>query len=83
MGGKHEIYAVHSFLSRIEMKGENEVAFHYTYGVVRVIGRHLKTIYQQAKQRTIGVIRPSDPDDLCRAEIEVTLVVFEDDKVDI
>jgi hypothetical protein len=83
LGGKHEIFAVHSFLSRIEMKGENEIAFHYTYGVVHVIGHHLKDIYQQAKQYTIGVIRPSDLDDPCRAEIEVTRIVFEDAKADI
>ena len=81
LGANHEIFAAHSFLSRIEMKDENEVVFHYTYGVVRVSGRHLKTIYEQAKQYTIGVVRPSDPDDLCRAEIEVTRIVFEDAKI--
>src|SRR5580658_8537659 len=78
--GRREIFALHSFLSRIEMKNENEIWFHYTYGVVRVIGRHIEEIYRLAKQHSIGVFRRSEPDDPCRAKIEVTQIVFEDAK---
>ena len=72
--------ALHSFLSYIEMKGEEEISFHYTYGVVRVIGRNLETIHDLVKQHHIGIIRPSDPNDPCRDEVEVTQIIFEDAK---
>jgi hypothetical protein len=78
LGGKKRLFALHSFLSHIEMKGEEEISFYYTYGVVRVIGRHLEKIYQLAKEHHIGVIRPSELNDPCRNEIEVTQIVFED-----
>lgn len=78
LGRKKRLLAFHSFLSHIEMKGEEEISFHYTYGVVRVIGRHLEKIYQLAKEHHIGIIRPSEANDPCRAEIEVTQIFFED-----
>jgi hypothetical protein len=80
LGGKKRLLALHSFLSHIEMKGEEEISFHFTYGVVRVIGRHLETIYGLVKQHHIGVIRPSELNDPCRSEVEVTQIVFEDAK---
>jgi hypothetical protein len=80
LGGKKRLLALHSFLSHIEMKGEEEISFHYTYGVVRVIGRHLEKIYQLAKEQHIGVIRPSELNDPCRNEVEVKQIVFEDAK---
>jgi len=83
LGGKNELFALHSFLSHIEMKGEEEISFHYTYGMVRVTGHHLKTIYQLVKEQKIGVIRSSDPDDPCRVEIEVSKIVFEDAKANL
>jgi hypothetical protein len=78
LGGRKQLLALHSFLSHIEMKGEEEISFHYTYGVVRVIGRHLETIYELVKQHHIGVIRPSELNDPCRNEVEVTQIIFED-----
>jgi hypothetical protein len=80
LGGKKRLLALHSFLSHIEMKGEEEISFHYTYGVVRVIGRHLENVYHLVKQHHIGVIRPSELNDPCRSEVEVTEIVFEDAK---
>ena len=74
------MFALHSFLMRIEMKSENEIWFHYTYGVVRVIGRKLGLIYTLTVSRVLGGVRPTDPDDPCRDEIEVTQIVFEDAK---
>ena len=74
------MFAHHSFLMRIEMKNENEICFHYTYGVVRVIGRKLEMIYNLALPRVLGGVRLTDPDDPCRDEIEVTQIVFEDAK---
>ena len=72
------MFAHHSFLMRIEMRSENEICFYYTYGAVRVIGRKLEMIYNLALPRVLGSVRPTDPDDPCRDEIEVTQIVFED-----
>ena len=74
------MFAHHSFLMRIEMKNENEICFYYSYGVVRVTGRKLEMIYNLAVPRILGGVRLTDPDDPCRAEIEVREIVFEDAK---
>jgi hypothetical protein len=76
--GKNEIFAPHSFLARIELKDGDEIAFHYTYGVVRVIGRKLDDIFGQIKGQSIGILRRSDPDDPCREEIEIREIIFEE-----
>ena len=76
------MFAHHSFLMRIEMKNENEIWFHYTYGVVRVIGRKLELIYSLTISRVLGGVRPTDSDDPCRAEIEVREIVFESMKAE-
>jgi hypothetical protein len=78
VGKSNEIFLLHSFLSRIELKGENEILFHYTYGIVRVTGSHLEHLYRMMKQHVVGGIQPSAPDDPCRAEMEVREIVFED-----
>jgi hypothetical protein len=78
VGKSNEIFLLHSFLSQIELKSENEIAFHYTYGIVRVTGSHLEHLYKMVKQHVIGGIRPSAPDDPCRAEMEVRKIVFEE-----
>jgi len=72
------MFALHSFLMRIEMKSENEIWFHYTYGIVRVSGRKLELIYTLAVPHVLGGVRPTDPDDPCRNEIEVREIVFDD-----
>jgi len=71
------MFALHSFLMRIEMMSENEICFHYTYGAVRVIGRKLELIYTLAVPHVLGGVRPTAPEDPCRAEIEVREIVFE------
>ncbi|MCE0521372.1 MAG: hypothetical protein LV480_00485 [Methylacidiphilales bacterium] len=81
VGKSEEIFLLHSFLSRIELKSENEILFHYTYGIVRVTGSHLEHLYRMVKQHVIGGIRPSALDDPCRAEMEVRQIVFEDAKI--
>ncbi len=75
------MFALHSFLMRIEMKNENEIWFHYTYGIVRVIGHKLGLIYSMTASRALGGVRPTDPDDPCRDEIEVREIVFEDAQI--
>ena len=82
LGEKHEIFAPHSFLSRIEMKNGDEICFHYTYGVVQIIGRNLHEIFGRIKGQSIGGFRPSDPDDPCRVEIEIRKIVFKDAKAE-
>ncbi len=71
------MFALHSFLMRIEMKNQNEIWFHYTYGIVRVSGRKLELIYTLAEPRVLGGVRPTESDDTCRDEIEVREIVFE------
>lgn len=78
--GGIRMFAPYSFLMRIEMKSENEIWFHYTYGLVRVIGRNLGLIYTLSISHVLGGVRPTAPDDPCRDEIEVTQIVFEDAK---
>ena len=71
------MFALHSFLMRIEMKNETEICFHYTYGVVRVIGCKLEMIYRLALPQVLGSVKLTEPDDPCRDEIEVTAVIFD------
>lgn len=77
---KTRLFAHYSFLSHVEMRGNEEIAIHYTFGVVRLIGHHLEAIFSLLKQRDLDFDRPSDLTDPCRAEIEVTQIVFEDAK---
>jgi hypothetical protein len=74
--GGIRMFAPYSFLMRIEIKSENEIWFHYTYGLVRVIGRKLGLIYTLTISRVLGGVRPTDPDDPCRDEIEVRKIEF-------
>ena len=62
----------------MEMKNGNEIYFHYTYGVVRVTGQNMELLFSMTKNHVLGGLRRSDPNDLCRDEIEITQIVFED-----
>ena len=74
---KTQLFAHYSFLSHVEMVGEDEIAIHYTFGVVRLIGHHLETIFSLLKQHNLDFARPSELTDPCRAEIEIRKIVFE------
>jgi hypothetical protein len=78
LADKTQLYAHYSFLSHLEMRGNEEIAVHYTFGVVRLVGRHLEPVYSLLKQHNLEFARRSDRDDPCREEIEVTKIVFED-----
>jgi hypothetical protein len=80
MPGNTRLFAHYSFLSHIEMRRGDEIAVHYTFGVVRVRGRHLEAIYSLLKQHSLDLARLSDADDPCRNEIEVTQIMFETSK---
>jgi hypothetical protein len=65
----HQLFAPYSFLSHAEMKGEGEIIFHYTFGVVRVTGDHLGYIYSLVLGHELSCIncapneaaKPDDP----------------------
>lgn len=76
--GRTQLFAHYSFLSHIKIHGEEEIAIHYTFGVVRILGHHLEVIYSLLKEHHLDFARPSEADDPCRDKIEVTQVVFED-----
>ena len=78
LADKTQLFAHYSFLSHLEMRGNEEIAVHYTFGVVRLVGRHLEPIYSLLKQHNLEFARLSDRDDPCREEIEVTRIVFDD-----
>ena len=71
-------FAHYSFLSHIEMVGEDEIAIHYTFGVVRLIGHHLETIFSLLKQHNLDFARRSGAHNPCRNEIEITQILFAD-----
>jgi hypothetical protein len=75
---KTQLFAHYSFLSHIEMVGENEIAIHYTFGVVRLIRQHLETIFSLLKQHNLDFARRSEAHDPCRNEIEITQILFAD-----
>ena len=77
---KTRLFAHYSFLSHVEMRGNEEIVIHYTFGVVRIIGHHLDAIYSLLKQHHLEFARPSEAHDPCRNEIEVTQIIFEDAK---
>jgi hypothetical protein len=80
--GKTQLFAHYSFLSHIEIRGDEEIAVHYTFGVVRVIGHHLEAIYSLLKQHNLDFARLSEANDPCRDEVEVTRIVFENISAD-
>jgi hypothetical protein len=80
VSGKTQLFAHYSFLSHIEIRGDEEIAIHYTFGVVRVIGHHLGAIYSLLKQHNLEFARPSEANDPRRFEIEVTQIAFEEVK---
>ena len=75
---KTQLFAHYSFLSHIEIHGDQEIVIHYTFGVVRVIGHRLEAIYSLLKQHNLDFARLSEAHDPCRAEIEVTQIIFAD-----
>jgi hypothetical protein len=79
--GKTQLFAHYSFLSHIEIRGDEEIVIHYTFGVVRVVGRHLEAIYSLLKQHHLDFVRLSETHDPGRDEIEVRQIVFEDANV--
>ena len=83
LNGGVQVYALHSFLMRIEMKSETEIQFHYTYGTFRVLGLKVEKIYKLAVPRVLGGVKPSDPDDPCCDKVDVREVVFEENLRDI
>jgi hypothetical protein len=72
------LFAHYSFLSHVEMRGNEEIVIHYTFGVVRLIGHHLEAIFSLMKQHNLDFARPSEAHDPCRVEIEVSRIIFED-----
>ncbi len=78
LSDKTQLFAHYSFLSHVEMRGNEEIAVHYTFGVVRVSGHHLEAIYSLLKEHHLDFARCSDADDPCCGEIEVRRIVFED-----
>jgi hypothetical protein len=69
LSGQRQLFAPYSFLSHAEMKGEEEIVFHYTFGMVRVKGDHLDFIYSMVRSHDLGSIncardeaaKPDDP----------------------
>jgi hypothetical protein len=75
---KTRLFAHYSFLSHVEMRGDEEIAIHFTFSVVRVVGHHLEAIYSLLNEHNLDFARCSDRDDPCRGEIEVTKIVVEE-----
>jgi hypothetical protein len=65
-----------------KIEPDEEIAGHYTFGVVRVIGHHLEAIYSLLKQHNLDFARLSEANDPCRDEVEVTRIVFENISAD-
>jgi len=78
---KTQLFAHYSFLSHVEMRGNEEIIVHYTFGTVHLIGHHLETIFSLLKQHNLDFVRLSEINDPCRAEIEVTQVVFDNARI--
>jgi hypothetical protein len=78
--GRTQLFAHYSFLSHIEIRGDEEIVIHYTFGVVRVIGHHLEAIYSLLKPHNLDFARLSEVHDPCRNKSEVIQIVFEDAK---
>ena len=80
LADKTQLFAHYSFLSHLEMPGNEEIAIHYTFGVVRILFHLLDPIYSLLKQHNLEFARASEARDPCRGEIEITRIVFEDAK---
>lgn len=74
---KTRLFAHYSFLSHVEMRGEEEINVHFTFGVVRVTGRRLEAIYSLLNEHNLDFACRSEATDPCRDEIEITKIMFE------
>jgi hypothetical protein len=81
LSDKNQLFAHYSFLSHIEMHNDDEIAIHYTFGVVRLTGHRLDGIYSLLRQHNLDFVCVSEANDPCRDEIEVTRIVFEDPRI--
>jgi hypothetical protein len=67
--GPRHLFAPYSFLSHAQMNGEEEIVFHYSFGMLRVKGDHLNYIYSLVRRHELGSIncdtgtsdKPDDP----------------------
>lgn len=71
------LFAPYAFLSHAQRIQQDQIIFHYSFGVVRLIGHHLETIFSLLKQHNLDFARLSEANDRCRDEIEVARIVFE------
>jgi hypothetical protein len=78
LSDKTQLFAHYSFLSHLAMRREDEIAIHFTFGVVRVMGHHLEAIYSLLKQHNLDFARCSEAHDPCCDEIEVKEIIFDD-----
>jgi hypothetical protein len=75
---QRQLFAPYSFLSHAQMTGEEEIAIHYTFGVVRLKGGHLGDIYSMLRGHELGSLNcdvrtPDKPDDA-----RINEIVFEE-----
>jgi hypothetical protein len=77
LSGQRQLFAPYSFLSHAEMKGEEEIVFHYTFGMVRVKGEHLDFIYSMVRNHELGSINCAKDESAKLEDPRIKEIVFE------
>jgi hypothetical protein len=75
--GKIQLFAPYSFFSHAQMNGDEEIIFHYTFGVVRVKGDHLDFIYSLARSHELASINCTTDDATKPEDPRIKQILFE------
>jgi hypothetical protein len=74
---QRQLFAPYSFLSHAQMNGQEEIVFHYTFGMVRVKGEHLDFIYSIVRGHELGSINCATDESAKPEDPRIKEIVFE------
>jgi hypothetical protein len=74
---KRQLFAPYSFLTHAQMNREEEIVFHYPFGMVRVKGDHLDYIYSLVRGHELSSINCSADESAKPDEPRVREITFE------
>ena len=74
----HRVMAPYSYLSHVEMPSLGEIAFVYSFGVIRIRGENLEPIYDAAHRHEIISVACSEADENEPESVRVTEIIFKE-----
>ncbi len=77
------LLALYPFLSHVQMKRDAEIAFHYSFGIVRIKGQRLETIFASIQEHTLEVVKCRHSEGAKSSEAFVREITLEDEMDDV